>query len=329
MLKRMLLIAAASVALPAMAHAGALIDNGTIQLGVDTRGQLNISTPSNPSATGLLVTGLRDKATKLEATADGCLCEGWGVAVQGTGITGYANNSTGTANLTVDSFTSTASTATSSVHLTSGELSVVTAFAPSASAFLYQADVTITNLTGADMTGSLLYRRTMDWDIEPTAFSEFSTIQGTALATNVLHANDNGFCDSNPLAGCSQILATGDFVDSGPTDHGANFDFIFSPLKLGESRTLRIFYGSAPDEKTALNALSSVGAEVYSFGQNSRDKTGGNGQTFIFGFEGVGGVIVPPGDGGVPEPATWALMILGMGAVGGMLRNQRRRALVA
>jgi hypothetical protein len=35
-----------------------------------------------------------------------------------------------------------------------------------------------------------------------------------------------------------------------------------------------------------------------------------------------------PGPGGVPEPTSWALMILGFGGVGGMLRSVRRRALV-
>jgi hypothetical protein len=32
------------------------------------------------------------------------------------------------------------------------------------------------------------------------------------------------------------------------------------------------------------------------------------------------------GHGGVPEPATWAMMILGMGGVGAALRSRRRRA---
>lgn len=31
--------------------------------------------------------------------------------------------------------------------------------------------------------------------------------------------------------------------------------------------------------------------------------------------------------GGVPEPATWTMMILGFGLVGGVLRQQRRTAL--
>ena len=331
MLKRMILIAAAVVTLPAMAQAQAIINNGTIGLGVDTRGQLNV--PSDNLSNGspgssTYSYGLRDLAPNHESTADGCLCEGWGVAGQGTSITGYANNSAGTANLTVDSFTSTASTATSSVHLTSGELSVVHDFKPSSSSFLYQVDVTITNTSGADMTGSLLYRRTMDWDIEPTAFSEYSTIQGTAGATNVLAANDDGFCSSNPLAGCAPIIASGDFVDSGPYDHGANFDFIFDALKKGESRTLTIFYGAAPTESAALSALSSVGAEIYSFGEANNNKNGGNGTTFIFGFKGVGGTVVPGGPG-VPEPATWAMMIMGFGAIGMTLRSKRRRALAA
>ena len=34
-----------------------------------------------------------------------------------------------------------------------------------------------------------------------------------------------------------------------------------------------------------------------------------------------------PGDSGVPEPATWAMMILGFGAVGASLRSRRRPAL--
>jgi hypothetical protein len=33
--------------------------------------------------------------------------------------------------------------------------------------------------------------------------------------------------------------------------------------------------------------------------------------------------------GGVPEPTSWALMILGFGSAGAMLRNQRRRQAVA
>ena len=34
----------------------------------------------------------------------------------------------------------------------------------------------------------------------------------------------------------------------------------------------------------------------------------------------------PPSNGGVPEPASWALMIAGFGLTGAMLRRRRRAA---
>ena len=43
------------------------------------------------------------------------------------------------------------------------------------------------------------------------------------------------------------------------------------------------------------------------------------------GFSGSGG----SGGGAVPEPATWALMLLGFGGLGAMLRRQRRQAIAS
>jgi hypothetical protein len=37
---------------------------------------------------------------------------------------------------------------------------------------------------------------------------------------------------------------------------------------------------------------------------------------------------VPTTGGGVPEPATWAMMLMGFGGLGAMLRNRRRQAVV-
>ncbi len=321
MRKILLLAATAALLIPAAANAQAIITNGTIGLGVDAGGQLNIPGPTSRGGTGSY--GLRDIATGWEATAPGCLCEGWGAAVQGTGNTVYANNAVGSS-FTAVSFASTATTATAVV--TGGGLTVTHAFSPSATPLLYQVDVTITNTSGADFADKTLYLRTMDWDIEPTAFREFSTIQGTTGAANVLAANNNGFCDSNALVFCSSLGATGDFIDVGPTDHGANFDFIFDALKAGASQKLTIFYGAAPTERAALGALGNVGAEIYSFGQSSDDMLGGtpDRRTFIFGFKGVGGVIIPDDDPlGVPEPTSWALMIMGFGFAGAAIRRRR------
>jgi type IV pilus assembly protein PilY1 len=313
---RKIYLAAATIAglfAGSSAFAQAAIDNGTIQLGVDTLGQLNINV-GTPSRGGTSYTGLRDLRTGWESTAPGCLCEGWGVS-DGT-ISGYANNANGIGGLTFGSFTSTASTA-KTVSTMGSVYEVTHDFKPSSNVNLYQVDVTVKNISGG-ATSTILYRRTMDWDIEPTPFSEYSTIKGAVGAANVIGANSNGFCNSNPLAPC--IGTNANFTDLGPLDHGANFDFEFDGLDDGESFTFTIFYGAAPTESMALAALAAVGAEVYSFGQANDDMLGTtpDRSTFIFAFKGVGGQEVV-----VPEPGTWAMLIAGFGLVGFAARRRR------
>ncbi|TFU01396.1 hypothetical protein EUV02_14005 [Polymorphobacter arshaanensis] len=279
--KLLVLLASGAAALAAnSATAQMIIDNGTIQIGVDSLAQLNIYNNAYYSAGGTLPVGLRDLRTGYESTSPGCLCEGWGIADLGSNTSGYANNSAGTGGLNFVRFTS-GGTGTHD-------------FTPSASPNLYKVLVTLTN-NSATQSGVLVYRRTMDWDIEPTPFSEYSTVQGTG--DNIV-ANDNGFCSSDPLSVCDPLLASGNFVDSGPWDHGANFDITFSPLAAGQSLNFSIFYGAAPTERAAYAALSAVGSNIYSFGQNNADISGGNGSTFIFAFAG--------GSRGslVPEPAS-------------------------
>lgn len=69
---------------------------------------------------------------------------------------------------------------------------------------------------------------------------------------------------------------------------------------------------------TSLNYLATGGFTTISFTVNSSTNLGNN-DPLIDGvsFEGAQGH-------GVPEPATWALMILGFGAVGAALRGRRR-----
>ena len=222
------ILAAALLVGGTAANAGAIIDNGTIALGVGDYGQLNV--PGGPASpvNGTTAVGLRDLRTGYEATSHGCECEGWGVSVNG--IAGGANNSSNGSpfgSLSLSSFSfggagtsgySSGSTATSVTTL-GGALRITHTFTASTTANLYKVNVNIENISGA-VTTNLLYRRVFDWDIEPTAFNEYSTIQGSALAANLVFANDNGFCSSNPLDGCSGSVS-GDFIDSGPTDHGA------------------------------------------------------------------------------------------------------------
>ena len=114
---------------------------------------------------------------------------------------------------------------------------------------LYEIDVTIENLTDEEL-GDIRYRRVTDWDVEPTVFSEYVTIQGGG-ASNLLFDSDHGFATANPLGERPSIAATGDFVDSGPFDHGALFDFGFGALDAGAQRSFTIYYGAAATETAA------------------------------------------------------------------------------
>lgn len=263
-----------------------------------------------------------------DATSPGCQCEGWGVA--GNGVSGFANVDDGGPNgVTLVSFASTASTAVSVVTIDGVTLQVTQDYHPSAGAptSLYEATVTITN-TGAAAVSDVRYTRAMDWDVPPNEFNEYVTIFGNG-ATNLLYTGNNGFASADPLTGFERFDGTGgqfcgqsvDFVDCGTGDHGALFDFGFGSLDPGSSVTFNIYYGAAANELDALAALFAVGAEVYSLGQTFNAAGGpcNDCTTFIFGFSGVGGEVIPEP---VPEPAT--LLLFGSGLAGLAARLKKR-----
>ena len=266
------------------AHAGAVISSGTVSLGVNDQGNIIFQ--------GV---GLRYAPTGGEVLAPGCPCEGWGIADVVSRAFGKAGANFGIQNVAVQSFTSTASTARSVVRVMNGPTAVLRVthdFRVSpATPNLFEAIVTVENIFTA--TVDLRYRRAMDWDVPPTTFSEIVTIV-TGGAQDVVFSSDNGFADGNPLNPAGQILFTGEATNSGPSDHGAVFDFNLGTLAPGQTRTFSIFYGAAGNEPAALQALALIGPEVYSLGKPHLPTANppGSPNTFIFAFKGVGGTPV-------------------------------------
>ena len=328
--------ATAMLALAGVAHGQAIITNGTIKLGVNALGALNVgggvvSAQGSTTTVGLrLLTG----GLEYESTSDGCTCEGWGAGIAsgvGAGATGYNNTWSGSAGLTFVSATAYgAGTSYKVVSTIGGMLKVTHDYHPSTSTNLYQVDVTIENITGGtlgDAVTGIVYRRVMDWDIEPTAFSERVNLKGWP-ATNLWRTSDDGFRSANVLSSSGGSICAGagpnaDFSDSGPCDHGALFDFKFGALAAGASISFKTFYGAATTEAVLLSAMSAQGVAVYSDAAcSSGFAVGACPAIHGFGFAGVGGTVIP--DPIVPEPSTW--LLTGTGLLGVIATARRRRA---
>jgi uncharacterized repeat protein (TIGR01451 family) len=324
------------MAVQAATAEGAVISNGVVQLGVRATGDLNYNCAAAgdtgcpaTSAGGTTEVGIRYVANNTDAIAPGCECEGWGVADVGSGLSGGSNQSTGGAfNLTEVSFNATASTAVSVVDISDASIPGATMrvthdYHPSLrSPNLYEVSVTVEN-TGSVAFTDLRYRRVMDWDVEPTAFEEWVTIQNPGNSPQLVFVSDDGFALADPLDGPSYIDSesvcgvgyTGvcTFTDLGsggtyptvtsPNDHGSLFDFSFGATGPGTTVRFTVLYGAAGSSAEALAALASAGAEVYSLGEPDcpesgfGDTTGGCStlaphagvesglpNTFVFGF---------------------------------------------
>ena len=288
------LVGATAIAQPALA--GAVITFGSTSLGVNDSAELNFfaDTPDGRRVYGVFRQGVGD------AISPGCLCEGWGVSTTYGSVTtsGFANQSSGFGGLTGGTFSSNATSANSTIALDGAPIRINHFFGPSAAADTFQVNVTITNF-GTETARDLTYRRVMDWDVPPTVFNEYVTHSGVTanLVSNggsIKFASDDGFASGDPLTGASSLDASTvntDFIANGPADHGSLFDFSFGDLAAGESRLFNIYYGSAPTTVAALSQIATVGANVYSLGQNSNPDgvDPGSPATFFFAFGGVGG----------------------------------------
>jgi len=321
------------------------LPGGQVKLGVGALGQLGAGSLPNTSNNTTLtpnggysgmshpIYGIYLVSQNADGLAPGCYCEGWGVSANGTTSAYAANDDGGNSNVTAVSFTSTATTATSVVNVTSlPALQVTQAYAPAsaASGVLFQDTVTLTN-NGATTLTDVRYSRTMDWDINPTEFHEYTTIGGLP-SSKLLFSNNDGFCTPDPIASltsCTAItggsisssgsVTNASFTKQGPADQGSFFVFGFGSLAPGASVTFQIYYGAGVNEAAALGALGSVGAGVYALGYASNGAVatveGGpvnvNSGVWAFGFGGVGGTPLPN-----PNPTP---VPIGLPALGGIL----------
>jgi hypothetical protein len=324
-MRRLALLTATAAALLGLAApaSAVTINNGTVTLGVNPQGDLNDLTAN---------IGVTFNATGNDGTVSGCPCEGWGAGGVGPGVgggagapfQGRANESDGNDGYRQVSFVNSPTSAVSIVDILDANgtpaLRLRQDYHPSPSTpNLFELTTTIQNVSTIPIS-DVRYERIMDWDIEPTPTNEFVTIQrGSPPPSTLFYSDDNGFSDNYPFTFAADgdgplddTTVNANYVDKGPSDHGARFTFKFGTLGLGETRQFFQYYGAAGTEAAANAAVSAAALELFSYGQpnlqNTTDSTPcsapisacagpGKGQpnTFIWGFRAVGGrPIIPP-----------------------------------
>lgn len=135
------------------------------------------------------------------------------------------------------------------------------------------------------------------------------------------------------LTGAAQDFKSYDISSNGPLNFGTKFGPFYGtgtgdPLYFNSGRVLGVpaaYVSGSLLTSTALFANQTfaslgltVGNYVYSFG------SGLSADTFTIRVDSTPLVVIPPVAGAVPEPAGWAMMIIGFGAIGFAVRRRNK-----
>jgi len=314
-----LYFAAAAVAALAFAAAGAASANvtfsdpttGTYSVGIGPDGELYDNT------TGV---GLRNPAGA-DYIAPGDPRDSWGITSSvGSAFADYEDFGTG--GITTPTVTTVGANTATTVSTTAAGITVSQTFT-FFSQNIVSVQETLTNTSGADLTG-VIFRRDVDYDVSPTEFNE-NTVGPFGSDSQVLDASFFGFENPNPASGpfvdqCSLTLGCNETADL-----GAGVDIGVGNLGAGDSTTFAYFYGVNEPGQTLLGLIDEAKTEGLAFTLGTQSSENGpfpnlGSGAAIFGVTELGVVAHSP----TPEPATWAMMLIGFGGMGAAMRSRRK-----
>jgi hypothetical protein len=196
---------------------------------------------------------------------------------------------------------------------TAGGLTIIQNYSFSGQNIL-SINTTITNTSGAAQ--SVLFGRDLDWDLDAN-FNE-SSLAPIGSSPFVIDSSEFGFEDA--AATTPYNFSCTDFCP-GTGDLGAGIRIDLGQLAAGQSMDFSYFYGlnlAGDSVGDLIGQTQAAGAQYILAGTGDG---GANSMTLGFGVPGL--------TGGVPEPASWAMMIVGFFGIGALLRRGRETALSA
>jgi len=280
--------ALAVLAVAASSPAGAVvITNGAYSVGINDYGQLLSQDDSGANV------GFRRNSDGAEVIYAGAERDTWGVG----GAYADEQNS-GSAGLLTSSLSSTATTALSTV--TTGDFSVVQAFS-FVSENILAIKVSLTNISGGDLAA--VFQRLADFDVDPEPDVGETVIDPFG---NTAENTTYGFDDASTLNPWGFPLC---FACSATYDAGAGLRANLGNLGAGQTTYFTYYYGLGAGSDDLAVQMQAAGAKD------------------ILVVTGSDGTLSAAMGLAVPEPSTWAMMLLGFFGLGSMLR--RRQAALA
>lgn len=296
-------VAAASIALAGGASAQTITSaGGGFTVGIGGNGELY------DGASGV---GFRRNGDGFDPIAPGTPRDSWGIGVVG-GAGAYADGQFYGSTVAGTAFTFGASSAQAITDTGLG-LTVTQNYSFVDGGNILRIDTAVRN-DGADAIDAV-FQRVVDWDID---LDLGENVTGPFGAAPVLDSTDYGFESPNPNDGPFASSCLGGCNAKG--DLGGGIRIALGSLAGGATSHFVYFYGLnyAGESLDDLVAEGHAAGASYIIGGQSPE----NG---VYPNLGANSAFI--GVGGVPEPATWAMMILGFFGLGAAVR--RRRVLAA
>jgi len=304
-----LLTAALFVAVTILSQAtqAGVVDDGTISLGIQNRGDLTVASGGGANCGWGWTLSIRKDSTNQEGMDCDLEGEGWGAAYDigmPTVMSCWASSGSlsgaplSTPPPIVTSFTSTPSTATSIVQCTS--IQITQHYNPyPGHPNVYKDDISIVN-TGLTTVHGLSYRRAMAWGSFSSAsdftFEDIATWPAGSLTPSVVSMTGvvEGSTSLDPTT-TPLYLAVG---PPGPPvfhyflDLAMVWNFNFGDFGPGYTQNFTLYYGMDDSTLAAQATLTAINAQVYNFAYPQGTTPTAEGPIGIMAFGNLG--IRPP-----------------------------------